>query len=77
MAVSYTTIQSLGQVRFLGEIIHFFSKDALIKSAFTVSQKISISNKCCAFEFSIHQEILKPVYHDNHKNIKQQNCVQQ
>ncbi len=25
-------------------------------------QKISISNKCCSFELSIHQRILKKIY---------------
>ncbi len=31
-------------------------------------------NKCCSFELSIHQRILKKVYHVFHKNMNQHNC---
>ncbi len=37
---------------------------------FITLQKISISNKCCSFELSIHLWILKnKMYHSFHKNI--------
>ncbi len=36
-------------------------------------QNNNIPNKCCTFERSIHQRILKK-YHGFHKDINQQNC---
>ncbi len=68
---------------FFKKLIHLFCKDALHWSkvpvkTFIMLQKTSISNKCCYFEFSIHQRILKnKTYHCFHKNIKQLKCFQQ
>ncbi len=40
-------------------------------------QKIAVINKCCSFELSIHQGILKQKkWHGFHKNIMQHNCLQ-
>ncbi len=39
-------------------------------------QKFSILNKCCSFELSIDQRILKKKYNGFHKNIKQQKQTQ-
>ncbi len=53
-----------------------FSKDALNWSKVTVKtfimfKKISVSNKCCFFELSIHQRVLKnKMHHGFHKNMK-------
>jgi len=35
---------------------------------FIMIQMIIISNKCCSFELSIHQRILKKMHHSFHKN---------
>ncbi len=44
---------------------------------FIMLQKISILNKCCSSELSIHLWILKnKIYHIFHKNIVQHNCFQ-
>ncbi len=58
------------------KVIPLFSKHAFNWSKVTVKtfimlQKIFILNKCCSFELSIHQRILKKMYHCFHKNIKQ------
>ncbi len=37
-------------------------------------QKSSISNKCCSFELSVHQRVLKK-WHGFHKNIKRHTTV--
>ncbi len=59
-----------------------FSKDSLNGSkvsvkTFIMLPNISISNKCCSFELSIHLWILKNKMHYGfHKNIGQHNCFQ-
>ncbi len=34
---------------------------------FIMLQKMTVSNKCCSFELSVHQRILKEMYHSFHK----------
>ncbi len=67
---------------FFNKLILLFSKGALNGSevpvkTFLMLQKISILNKCCSFELSIHLWILKnKMHHGFHKNIVQHNSFQ-
>ncbi len=38
--------------------------------------EVCTSNKCCSFELSIHQRILKKLYHGFHKSISNKNYFQ-
>ncbi len=79
----YSTYQSKVLFFLLKKLILLFIKDALnwwnvtVVNTFIMLQNIYISNKCCAFELSIHLWIMKnKMYHSFHKNIGQHNCVQ-
>jgi len=46
-----------------------FSRDVnLLKWAFVMLQKTSISSNCCSFEPSVHQRILKIIIRNNRNN---------
>uniref|UniRef100_A0A671PV65 Nitric oxide synthase, inducible n=1 Tax=Sinocyclocheilus anshuiensis TaxID=1608454 RepID=A0A671PV65_9TELE len=46
-------------------------------NTFIMLQKISIGNKHCSFELSIHQRVMKKMNHGIHKSFKQHNCFAQ
>ncbi len=63
------------------KLMFLFRKDALNWSKVTIKtnimlQKISISNKCCCFELSIHQRITENKMYRFPQNIGQHNCFQ-
>ncbi len=79
--LTYTIVLKFGVCNFvfyffiINKLIHLFSNDASTWLEITVKlQNISISNKYCSFELSVHPRILKKIVFP--QNIKQHNCFQ-
>ncbi len=57
-----------------GSVINTFIQQGFVNLPSDSKDKISVFNKCCSFEVSVHQRIL--IDHGFHQNIKQNNCFQ-